>query len=220
MRKIALDGPSGAGKSTIAKALAEKLGYIYVDTGAMYRCVGLYALRTGTDPKNVDDVTAKLPEIKLDLRYENGEQNMYLNGENVTGLIRTSEVSAYASSVSAIPSVRAFLLDAQRNMALEHDVIMDGRDIGTVIFPDADVKFFVTVSVEARARRRQRDLAAKGENLSIEEVKLAIEERDRQDSTRAIAPAVPAPDAIMLDNSGDFDEVINKALAIIEEKIR
>lgn len=220
MRKIALDGPSGAGKSTIAKALAEKLGYIYVDTGAMYRCIGLYILRTGTDPKDESAVTEKLSEIRLDLRYENGEQNMYLNGENVTGLIRTSEVSAYASSVSAIRSVRAFLLDAQRGMAKEHDVIMDGRDIGTVIFPDADVKFFVTVSVEARARRRQRELAAKGENLSIEEVKRAIEERDRKDSTRDIAPAVPADDAVMLDNSGDLDEVINKALTIIKEKIK
>lgn len=220
MINIAIDGPSGAGKSTLAKALAKKLGYIHVDTGAMYRVIGFYILRTGTDPKNEDAVTARLPEIKMNIEFIDGAQHMILNGEDVTGLIRTSEVSAFASAVSAIGSVRAFLLDVQRDMAKKNNVIMDGRDIGTVILPNADVKFFMTASDDARAERRRAELAEKGESVSVEEVKKALSARDKQDSTRKIAPAVPAGDAIMLDNSGSFDETVDRALEIIKSRIK
>lgn len=220
MINIAIDGPSGAGKSTLAKALAKKLGYIHVDTGAMYRAIGLYILRTGTDPKNEEAVTARLPEVKMNIEFVEGAQHMILNGEDVTGLIRTSEVSAFASAVSAIGSVRAFLLDVQRDMAKKNNVIMDGRDIGTVILPNADVKFFMTASDDARAERRRTELAEKGENISVEEVKKSLSARDKQDSTRKIAPAIPASDAIMLDNSGSFDETVDRALKIIESRIK
>lgn len=220
MINIAIDGPSGAGKSTLAKALAKKLGYIHVDTGAMYRAIGLYILRTGTDPKNEEAVTARLPEVKMNIEFVEGAQHMILNGEDVTGFIRTSEVSAFASAVSAIGSVRAFLLDVQRDMAKKNNVIMDGRDIGTVILPNADVKFFMTASDDARAERRRAELAEKGENISVEEVKKSLSARDKQDSTRKIAPAIPASDAIMLDNSGSFDETVDRALKIIESRIK
>lgn len=220
MRKIAIDGPSGAGKSTLAKGLAKELGYTYVDTGAMYRAIGLYVLRKGIDPKDEAAVSACLDGIKLDIAYENGVQNMYLCGENVTGLIRTSEVSSYASDVSAHPSVRAFLLDAQRNMAKHHDVIMDGRDIGTVILPDADVKLFMTLPADVRAERRLAELLEKGEKITLDEVKKAMAQRDRNDSTRAVAPAVPAKDAIMFDNSSDFETTLRSALEIIRDRLK
>ena len=220
MMNIALDGPSGAGKSTLAKALAKKLGYIYTDTGAMYRTIGLAVKRRGIEPTDTDAVAAALPEIKISLRFENGEQKIYLGEEDVGGLIRTNEISAYASKVSSIPAVRAHLLDVQRNIAKENNVIMDGRDIGTVILPHAQVKFFVTVSDAERARRRYNELIAKGENVTLEEVASAMAERDRQDSTREIAPAIPAEDAIFLDNSGDFDAVIDLAIAIIRDKAK
>jgi cytidylate kinase len=165
-------------------------------------------------------VTAALPEIKISLRFENGEQKIYLGEEDVGGLIRTNEISAYASKVSAIPAVRAHLLDVQRTIAKENNVIMDGRDIGTVILPHAQVKFFVTVSDAERARRRYNELIAKGENVTLEEVATAMAERDRQDSTREIAPAIPAEDAIFLDNSGDFDAVIDLAISIIQDKAK
>jgi cytidylate kinase len=220
MMNIALDGPSGAGKSTLAKALAKKLGYIYTDTGAMYRTIGLAVKRRGIEPTDTDAVTAILPEIKISLKFENGEQRIYLGDENVGGLIRTNEISSYASKVSAIPAVRAHLLDVQRNIAKENNVIMDGRDIGTVILPHAQVKFFVTVSDAERARRRYNELIAKGENVTLEEVATAMAERDRQDATREIAPAIPADDAIFLDNSGDFDEVVNLAISIIMDKAK
>ena len=220
MMNIALDGPSGAGKSTLAKELAKKLGYIYTDTGAMYRTIGLAVKRRGIEPTDTDAVTALLPEIKISLKFENGEQRIYLGDENVGGLIRTNEISSYASKVSAIPAVRAHLLDVQRNIAKENNVIMDGRDIGTVILPHAQVKFFVTVSDAERARRRYNELIAKGENVTLEEVATAMAERDRQDATREIAPAIPADDAIFLDNSGDFDEVVNLAISIIMDKAK
>ena len=220
MMNIALDGPSGAGKSTLAKALAKKLGYIYTDTGAMYRTIGLAVKRRGIEPTDTDAVAAALPEIKISLRFENGEQKIYIGEDDVGGLIRTNEISAYASKVSAIPAVRAHLLDVQRNIAKENNVIMDGRDIGTVILPHAQVKFFVTVSDAERARRRYNELIAKGENVTLEEVATAMAERDRQDSTREIAPAIPAEDAIFLDNSGDFDAVIDLAIAIIRDKAK
>ena len=220
MMNIALDGPSGAGKSTLAKELAKKLGYIYTDTGAMYRTIGLAVKRRGIEPTDAVAVAAVLPEIQISLKFENGEQNIYLGDENVGGLIRTNEISSYASKVSAIPAVRAHLLDVQRNIAKENNVIMDGRDIGTVILPNAQVKFFVTVSDAERARRRYKELIAKGENVTLEEVASAMAERDRQDSTREIAPAIPAEDAIFLDNSGDFDEVVSLAISIIQSRAK
>ncbi len=220
MINIALDGPSGAGKSTLAKALAAKLGYIYTDTGAMYRTIGLAVKRAEISLEDKERIIGLLPAIKISLRFENGEQKIFLGEEDVGGLIRTNEISAYASKVSAIPEVRAHLLALQRNIAAENNVIMDGRDIGTVILPNADVKFFVTVSDKVRAHRRYLELIAKGEIITEEEVYETMKARDLQDSTRAVAPAIPAEDAIFLDNSGDFDEVIAKAIAIIEEKTK
>ena len=201
MFKIALDGPSGAGKSTIAKALAAKLGIVYVDTGALYRTVGYYVRQKNADPKNAEEVSALLPEIKIEIKYEGGAQHVYLNGEDLGDKIRTPEMSMYASAVSAIPSVRAFLLDTQRDIARKNSVIMDGRDIGTVILPDAEVKIFMFASVEARAKRRYRELIAKGEDVKYDDVLREMIERDNNDRNRDVAPAVPADDAMMLDNS-------------------
>ena len=218
MINIALDGPSGAGKSTLAKVLAAKLGYIYTDTGAMYRTIGLAVKRAEISPDNKNSIIALLPSLKITLGFVDGEQRIYLGGEDVGGLIRTNEISAYASKVSAIPEVRAHLLSLQRDIAAENNVIMDGRDIGTVILPNAQVKFFVTVSDRERARRRYTELIAKGEITTEKEVYEAMKARDLQDSTRAVAPAVPAEDAIFLDNSGDFDDVIATAIRIIKER--
>lgn len=218
MISIAIDGPSGAGKSTLAKALAKELGYIHTDTGALYRTVGLAVLRAGVAPDNRDAVIALLPHIDILLRYEADGQKIYLGGEEVSAFIRTNEISSYASKVSAIPEVRTFLLDLQRGIAKENNVIMDGRDIGTVILPDAKVKFFITVSDEERARRRHRELLSRGENISLEEVRRTMAERDKNDSTRKVAPAIPAPDAVFLDNTGDFSETVSRALAIIRSK--
>lgn len=220
MINIAIDGPSGAGKSTVAKALAKKLGYIYVDTGALYRAIGLYVRRAGILPEDSAGVIALLPEIDVRLAYENGEQKVLLSGEDVGSLIRTNEISAYASKVSAIPEVRTFLLELQRDMARKNNVIMDGRDIGTVILPDADVKIFMTASPEARIRRRYEELIASGQSVTFEEVAAAVRERDKNDSTRKVAPAVPAADAVFVDNSGTFDETLANVISIIEEKIK
>lgn len=220
MINIALDGPSGAGKSTLAKALAKKLGYIYTDTGAMYRAIGLFVSRREILPTDAQAVIAVLPEIKISLKFVNGVQKIFLGNEDVSGLIRTNEISTYASKVSAIPEVRTFLLDLQRDIAKNNNVIMDGRDIGTVILPHADVKFFVTVSDKERARRRHRELLEKGEVITLEEVERTMTERDREDSTRAVAPAIPAEDAVFLDNSGDFDEVVASAIRIIESRMK
>ena len=218
MISIAIDGPSGAGKSTLAKALAKELGYIHTDTGALYRTVGLAVLRAGVAPDNRDAVIALLPHIDILLRYEADGQKIYLGGEEVSAFIRTNEISSYASKVSAIPEVRTFLLDLQRGIAKENNVIMDGRDIGTVILPNAKVKFFITVSDEERARRRHRELLSRGENISLEEVRRTMAERDKNDSTRKVAPAIPSPDAVFLDNTGDFSETVSRALAIIRSK--
>lgn len=220
MINIAIDGPSGAGKSTVAKALAKKLGYIYVDTGALYRAIGLYVRRAGILPEDSAGVIALLPEIDVRLAYENGEQKVLLSGEDVGSLIRTNEISAYASKISAIPEVRTFLLEFQRDMARKNNVIMDGRDIGTVILPDADVKIFMTASPEARIRRRYEELIASGQSVTLEEVAAAVRERDKNDSTRKVAPAVPAADAVFVDNSGTFDETLANVISIIEEKIK
>lgn len=219
MINIALDGPSGAGKSTLAKALAKRLGYIYTDTGALYRTVALAVVKAGISPKDTAGVIGLLPSLSISMGYENGEQRIYLFGEAVGNTIRTNEISSAASAVSAIPEVRAFLLDLQRDIARKNNVIMDGRDIGTVILPNADVKFFVTVSDEERARRRHAELTARGETITLEEVKRTMAERDRNDSTRAVAPAVPADDAVFLDNSGAFEETVEKALAVIGEAV-
>ena len=220
MISIALDGPSGAGKSTVAKAIAKKLGYIYVDTGAMYRTIALFTLRNGVEPTDESAVCALLPSLKLEVKYIDGAQRMFLCGEDVSDKIRTNEISMGASKVSALPAVRAFLLDLQRDMAKTNNVIMDGRDIGTVILPNATVKFFMNASDEAKAQRRYEELIAKGETITLEEVKKTMAERDRNDSTRKIAPAVPAPDAIMLDNSDSLEKTLETAINIIMEKIK
>ncbi len=217
--KIALDGPSGAGKSTLARAIAKKMGIVYVDTGALYRSIGLFVRSRDVDPKDAEGVIACLPDISLEMRFEGGEQHIYLNGNDVGDRIRTPEISMYASAVSAIPAVRTFLLDTQRSIAEKTSVIMDGRDIGTVILPDAEVKIFLTASAEARARRRTAELAAKGIETTYEEVLADMTERDHNDKTRATAPAIPAADAITLDNSAlTLDGTLDAALAIIHEK--
>ncbi|MBR6768394.1 MAG: (d)CMP kinase [Clostridia bacterium] len=220
MYQIAIDGPSGAGKSTLAKILAAKLGFIYVDTGALYRSIGLYMEMNGIDPKDADAVVASLPKITLALEYHNGSQVVLLNGENVGDRIRTPQISMYASAVSAIPAVRAFLLDTQRNIAATQNVIMDGRDIGTVILPNADVKIFLVSSFETRARRRVKELLEKGMEASYEDVLADMIERDKNDSSRAVAPLVPAEDAVHLDNSElTLEGTVDAALAIISKKL-
>ena len=220
MYKIAIDGPGGAGKSTVAKAVARNLGITYVDTGALYRTIGLYVRRKEVNPKDAEAVSALLPEISIEMAHENGVQVIYLNGENVGDNIRTQEMSMYASAVSAHPAVRDFLLATQRNIAKTHSVIMDGRDIGTVIFPDAEVKIFLTASPEDRARRRYEEQLSRGIAVEYEKVLAEIIERDHNDSTRAVAPLKPADDAIMLDNSGLSAEESAQAVAdIIREKL-
>ena len=218
--QIAIDGPSGAGKSTVARALAARLGMVYVDTGALYRTVGYAVRRKGIDPKDAAAVAALLPEVRLDLRYgADGRQEVFLNGEGMGDRIRTPEMSMYASAVSAIPAVRAFLLDTQREIAQKTAVIMDGRDIGTVILPRADVKIFLTASDECRAKRRWEELRQKGMETGYEEVLADMRQRDRQDREREIAPAVAAPDAVVFDNSWmDPDTCTNALLRLIEEK--
>ena len=219
--RIALDGPSGAGKSTVAKALAKKLGVIYVDTGALYRTIGLYTKQCGVGMHDTERIKALLPEITLGMEFANGEQIVKLNGVNVGDTIRTGEIAMYASSVSAIPEVRAFLLETQRKIARENSVVMDGRDIGTVILPDAEVKIFMFASPEARAERRYKELIAKGENCTYESVLEDIKLRDHNDSTRATAPAIPAEDAVMLDNSGlDIDGTVDAVIEIINSKVK
>ena len=220
MINIAIDGPSGAGKSTIAKAVAKKKGYIYVDTGALYRSIGLWVARKGIAKDDKDSVIVELGSITLELGYVEGTQRVYLNGEDVSDLIRTPEISMYASAVSAIPEVRAFLLDLQRDMAKKHNVIMDGRDIGTVILPDATVKIFMTASPEGRAKRRYKELTEKGIETTYEDVLTDMIERDKNDSTRDIAPAIPAEDAIHFDNSADgIDQSVDELIEIIDKAI-
>lgn len=219
MIKIAIDGPGGAGKSTVAKAVAAKLGIVYVDTGALYRTVGYYVRSVDADPRDAEAVGACLPSISIEVKYENGTQRVYLNGEDLGDAIRTPEMSMYASAVSAIPSVRAFLLETQKDIARRNSVIMDGRDIGTVILPDADVKIFMTASAECRAQRRYDELRAKGIDARYEDVLAEMNERDNNDSNRAIAPAKPAPDAIIFDNSGmTLDQSVQGVIDIVKEK--
>ena len=214
--QIAIDGPSGAGKSTVSKTAARALGIIYVDTGALYRTIGYYAREQGIAVDNAIAVVPHLPDIHIEVRYENGVQCVYLNGENLGDRIRQNEISMYASAVSSIPEVRAFLLDTQKKIAAENSVIMDGRDIGTVILPDAQVKVFLTASNEARARRRYIELQEKGMPLPYEEILADMNRRDEADRTRAIAPAIPAPDAVILDNSDlNFEETVAELLSIV-----
>jgi len=217
---IAIDGPSGAGKSTIAKELAKSFGYIYVDTGAIYRTVGLYMHNIGVSTEDTAGIIQNLPDVQFELKYEDGTQKMYLCGEDVSDKIRTPIIAKYASVVSAVPEVRAFLLETQKKLARENNVIMDGRDIGTVILPDAEVKIFLTASAEARARRRVAQLAEKGEIVSYEEILASIEERDARDSGRDVAPLKPAEDAVTLDTSEyTLEESIAAAKKIVEQKL-
>ena len=215
MIRIAIDGPGGAGKSTISKAVAQKLGIVYVDTGALYRTIGLYVKSVGVDPTDREGVSRCLDDIKIELKYENGKQCVYLNGTDHGDAIRTPEMSMYASAVSAIPEVRAFLLDTQRDIAKRNSVIMDGRDIGTVILPDADVKIFLTASNECRAKRRYDELIAKGRDVRYEDVLAEMNQRDEQDSSREVAPATAAADAVLLDNTGlSFDESVEAVISL------
>ena len=218
--RIAIDGPSGSGKSTLAKNIAKKLGLVYVDTGALYRTVGLFAKRKGVALEEASKVTRLLPEAQISIRYTEEGQRVILNGEDVSDLIRTPEMSMYASAVSAVSAVRTFLLEIQKRMAAEGGVVMDGRDIGTVIMPDADVKLFVEASPKARARRRFEELRAKGDTSSEKDVLEDIVKRDSNDKNRTIAPAVPADDAIFIDNSEMTpEETLSHALNIIKSKL-
>lgn len=217
---IAIDGPSGAGKSTIARKLAQSLGFIYVDTGALYRTVGYAASVREIDPSDAVAVEAMLPEIRVDLEYEKGVQCVLLNGENVSEYIRTPEISMAASAVSAIPAVRAFLFDLQRDMARRHNVIMDGRDIGTVVLPDARIKVFLSATVEDRARRRFEELCQKGMPVKYEDVLEDMKRRDYQDSHRAAAPLKAAEDAVLLDTTGNtLEQSIEAMKKIVEERL-
>ena len=220
MIQIAIDGPGGAGKTTLSKAIAKELGIVYVDTGAMYRTVGLYVRDHGFAYEDTAAVISLLPEITIEVKFEDGVQNIYLNGVNPGDRIREPEISMYASGVSKIPEVRAFLLETQKEIARKNSVIMDGRDIGTVILPDADLKLFMTASPETRAKRRYIELVQKGQDVTFEQVMEEMVARDAQDAGRDIAPAIPAEDAIMYDNSGlTFDESLESLLAFIREKL-
>ena len=205
---VAIDGPSGAGKSSVARAVSQKLGFLYVDTGAIYRTVGLAAFRRGINSKDHDAVVAMLPALEIRLDYgEDGLQHMYLDGDDVTADIRLPEISIYASDVSAYPEVRAFLMEMQRSLARTYNVIMDGRDIGTVVLPDAGLKIFLTASAEARAQRRLLELENKGQTVTFEEVLRDIRYRDKNDSERAAAPLKKAEDAVLVDTTSiGFEE--------------
>ena len=216
MISVAIDGPSGAGKSSMARRLAADLGYTYVDTGAMYRAIGLYARRAGADTKNADAVAALLPQIQLDIRLQDGTQHILLNGEDVTEAVRAEEIGMAASDVSAHPAVRTFLLDTQRNLAASRDVLMDGRDIGTVVLPNATVKIYLTASADARARRRLAELLEKGKQTDYATVLADIEQRDYQDTHRAVAPLRQAEDAVLVDTS---DIGIEESFALLKKTI-
>ena len=218
---VASDGPSGAGKSTLAKALAEELHILYVDTGAIYRTIGCYARRQGVDAADTQAVISLLPQVKISMRYDDqGLQHMLLQNEDVTHEIRLPEMSLYASAVSAIPEVRTFLLEMQRSFARTSSVIMDGRDIGTVVLPDAQVKIFLQADVEIRARRREKELLQRGTPVRFEQVLAEMKERDYNDTHRAAAPLRPAPDAVVVDTSHlDFQQSKERLLEIIRERV-
>ncbi len=221
MISIAIDGPSGAGKSTIAKAVSKKLGFIYVDTGALYRSIGLYVLNKGKDTANREEVAALLPEISVKIRYVDGAQHVYLNEKDVSDDIRRPPVSMAASNVSAHPEVREFLLNLQRQFAEENNVVMDGRDIGTVVLPNADIKIFLTASSEERARRRYNELIEKGEQVEFDKIHEEIKQRDYNDSHRAIAPLKQAPDAVLVDTTEcTLEESIDKLETVILSRMK
>ena len=219
---VALDGPAGAGKSTMAKRVAKELGYVYVDTGAIYRTIGYHIALMGIGPKDVDGVTRLIDDVNIEIAYdENGSQRMVLNGQDVTDELRTPQMSDYASKISTMKVVRDYLLDVQRDLARKHDVIMDGRDIGTVVLPNADVKIFLTASAEVRAQRRYDELVARGEkNISLNKVLSEIRERDHRDMNRPVAPLKQAKDAVLLDTSEtDIEESVTAILAIIRKRL-
>ncbi|MBQ3553469.1 MAG: (d)CMP kinase [Clostridia bacterium] len=222
MIKIAIDGPSGAGKSTVSKALAKKLGYIYVDTGAMYRAAALGCITAEIDIKNNPERAAEMVSyMNIDIKYgDDGSQLIFLDRENVTDFIRTPEVSIGASDISKIPDVRLKLVDIQRKLGEQSNVIMDGRDIGTYVFPDADVKIFLTATDEERARRRHKELLEKGQTVTFEEVLEDMRYRDKNDSTRAFAPLKPAEDSVLVETDGlSFEETVEKVQSIILERL-
>ncbi len=217
---IAIDGPAGAGKSTIAKLAAKELSFIYVDTGAMYRTIALALLRAHTDIEDAEALAAALAQIEVGISYEDGVQQVYLNGENVSGLIRTEEVSDMTSRSSAKPQVRAKLTDLQRDLARRENVLMDGRDIGTMILPQAQLKIFLTASVRTRAERRYRELAGQGEVCTLEEIEKDIEERDYRDSHRETAPLRQAEDAVLIDSSDlTVDEVVGRIVELAKARM-
>lgn len=220
MISVAIDGPAGAGKSTIAKKVSDEIGFIYVDTGALYRAIGYYALSNNVDPKDCQGVSRFLDHIQISLKFKNGRQCVFIGDIDVSDKIRTPEVSMAASDVSAIPSVRKFLLDLQKNLALENNVIMDGRDIGTVILPNAKIKIFLTASPEERAKRRYNDLIKEDKNINFQDVLNDIKQRDFNDASRVIAPLKPADDAIIVDTTGEsLDQSVSRLSSLIKERI-
>lgn len=218
---VAIDGPAGAGKSTIARAAAAQLGFVYVDTGALYRTIGLAVCRRGIAGTDTQGIVDTLPAIQVALTYQDGAQHVLLDGEDVSDAIRTPQISAYASQVSAVPAVRAYLLDLQRDMARRQSVIMDGRDIGTVILPDAKVKIFLTASPEKRAARRCAELREKGEDVTVEGILADMERRDALDASRAVAPLRQAEDAVRVDTSDlTLEQSIQAVLTVIRDKMK
>ena len=216
---IAIDGPAGAGKSTIARRTAQELSFIYVDTGALYRALAVFLVDEGVSPEDTEKVKEAVKSVKVLIAYENGEQQVLVNGKNVTDRLRAESVGNMASTISAIPAVRAALLDLQRDLAKAHNVLMDGRDIGTNVLPDAELKIYLTASVETRAERRYRDLQEKGVEKPLSEIKKEIEERDHRDMTRAIAPLKQAEDAVYLDTSHmNIDEVVEAIRKLYRER--
>ncbi len=217
---IAIDGPAGAGKSTIAKKIAEKKGMIYVDTGAMYRAMALYMLRKGVNIDNPEKIAEACQDAEITINHEDGVQCVFLNGENVNDLIRTEEVSEAASKTSVVPELRKKLVSLQQELGLMKDVVMDGRDIGTKVLPNAELKIYLTASARVRARRRYDEFLAKGESANLAEIEKEIKERDHRDMTRAEPPLVQAEDAILVDTSDmTIDQVVNKILSLIDEKL-
>ena len=222
MISIAIDGPAGAGKSTIAKAVAKQLEYIYVDTGALYRSIALNAINSGTNTDNEAEINELLSNTKIEIKFIDGEQRVFLNSQDISDKIRTTEVSMMASKVSAIAAVRDFLLELQRRLARENNVIMDGRDIGTVVLPQAQVKIFLTASAQCRAKRRYKDyLAAGNTKESYEQILADIQQRDYNDSHRAVAPLKPAEDSVIVDTSDDtLEQSVEKITAVVNSKIK
>ena len=220
MFAVAIDGPAGAGKSSVAKAAAKELGFVYVDTGAIYRTIALYVLRQGVAPQDAAGVEGLLPQIEIGMEYTDQGQKMILNGEDVTGLIRTPEVSMATSTCSAIPAVRAFLLQLQRDLAEKNNVLMDGRDFGTVVLPHAQLKVFLTASPQERARRRVLQLEESGRKADYEAILRDIQQRDYQDSHRETAPLRPAEDSVLVDTSGvTFEESVRRLVELVRERL-